>query len=303
MDTIERTYAQMRGPYNELIKYFGIYNPDLSINTSSDWTCDQVFSFREFVPKKWINSFLKEDMGISFEDGSQVLDLLWYNANLNFAYTNEQSQVLFMQEYFNESDFAWPVIKEDLLRLHRLLTSRDLSYEPIQIKIGKGESYTIQNSLNWLTRVFENQCFKKVFGEITEEQITEEIEKKERQKNAEKKRLENIKREKRKREKAVACGLSDLFLDNGLVTIAADAKFLLFAKDYLFLMGFISEDEHRDKFFTENIRQWINGSRQKRPRLDTLPPAESVTHAELATRSEDENQQTRFFDLAYPRNK
>ena len=43
METIERTFAQMRGPYNDLIKYFGIYNPELSINTSSDWTGEVVF--------------------------------------------------------------------------------------------------------------------------------------------------------------------------------------------------------------------------------------------------------------------
>lgn len=303
METIERTYAQMRGPYNDLIKYFGIYNPELSINTSSDWTGDQLFSFREFVQKKWILAFLQEDMGISLEEGSYILDLLWYNANLNFAYSNEKAQVLFMQENFNENDFAWPAIKEDLLQLHRLLTSRELRYEPVQIKIGKGQSYTVQNSMNWLTRIFENQCFRKVFGEISDAQVTEELNKIESRKAAKKKRLEHVKREKRKREKAVACGLSDLFLDNNLVTIAADAKFVKFAKDYLFLMGFISEAEQQDKFFSENIRQWINGSRQERPRLETLPAPVTVTHAELAIRSEDENQQKRFFDLAFPRNK
>ncbi len=300
MDTIERTYAQMRGPYNDIIKYFGIYNPELSINTSSEWTEDQLFSFREFVPKKLIRSILKKDMELSLDDGSQVLDILWYNANLNFAYSNEREQVLFMQENFNESDFAWPAIKEDLLRLHQLLASRDLSYEPVQIKIGKGQSYTLQNSMNWLTRVFENQCFKKVFGEISDAHVAEELNKIENRKAAERKLLEHEKREKRKREKSIACGLSELFLDNNLVSIAADSKLVLFARDYLFLMGFISETEHDDVFFTENIRSWINGAQGKRPKLDSLPPAEKCTMKDFV-RTEDEMQKWRFFELADPR--
>ena len=199
----------------------------------------------------------------------------------------------------NEDELAWPSIREDLLRLAAFFRSRDFNYKAIQIKSGKGRICELQNYMGWFNRVFEKQCFEKVFGNLSDEQIHAELDAIDEQKKTAKKRLEQERREKRKKVKAIACGLSDLFMERSLVTVPANVNLLYFASDYLYEMEYITQDEHDEPFFTETIRAWINGSRDRRPRLDTLPPARRCTLEDLRP-TENEKQRKRLIDMAFP---
>ena len=300
MESIKRTFALMKGPYKELVKYFGVYNLDLSINEDSDWMDDQDFTFPLIIGKDRIADLLRQDMDIVPDENDQVLDLLWLNANLNFSDFNEQAQHAMDDEFGgNEDELAWPSMREDLLRLAAFFRSGDFNYKAIQFKSGKGRSCEIQNYMGWFNRVFEKQCFEKVFGNLSDEQIRAELDAIDEQKKDAKKRLEQERREKRKKVKAIACGLSDLFMERGLVTVPANVKLLYFASDYLYEMEYITREEHDSPFFTETIRSWINGSRERRPRLDTLPPARRCALEDLRP-TENDKQRKRLIDLAFP---
>ena len=303
MGEIVRTFAQMKEPYKGLVKYFGVYNLDLSLNEDSDWMDDQDFTFPLIIGKDRIAELLRKDMDLVLDGDDPVLDLLWLNANLNFSDFNEQAQQAAMDEFGgNEDELAWPSIREDLLRLAAFFRSGGFDYKAIQIKSGKGRGCEIQNYMGWFSRVFEKQCFEKVFGKISDEQIKAELDAIDEQKEAAKKRLEQERREKRKKVKAIACGLSDLFMERGLITVPANVKLLYFASDYLYEMEYITQDEHDSPFFTETIRAWINGSRDRRPRLDTLPPARRCTWEDLQPTGNDE-QRKRLINLAFPSSK
>ena len=288
----------MREPYAELVKYFGIYNPDLSLNIEGDWTLDEEYNIPVFITREKIAELLSKTMGIDSADEDSVLDLVWLNANLNFSGMNELGQEFMMGE-INEDEHAWPSMREDLLRLAAFFRSGEFDYKAVQLKCGKGRTCEIQNYMGWFNRVFENQCFEKVFGKMTDTQIQEELDKIDERNKAARKRLEQEKRERRKKEKAIACGLSDLFMDKGLIKVPANVKLLSFLKEYLYEMEFIGEDEYEDPFFTETIRTWINGSRAKRPRLDTLPPPRPCSLEDLKP-TEDDKQRMKLVELAFP---
>ena len=288
----------MREPYAELVKYFGIYNPDLSFNTEGEWTLDEEYNIPVFITRERIAELLSKAMGIDLADDDLVLDLVWLNANLNFSGMNELGQEFMMGE-INEDEHAWPSMREDLLRLAAFFRSGEFDYKAVQLKCGKGLACEIQNYMGWFNRVFENQCFEKVFGKMTDAQIREELDIIDERNKAARKRLEQEKRERRKKEKAIACGLSDLFLDKELIKVPANVKLLSFLKEYLYEMEYIGEEEYEDPFFTETIRTWINGSRAKRPRLDTLPPPRPCSPEDLKP-TEDDKQRMKLVELAFP---
>lgn len=300
MEYIERTFAQMKDPYKELVKYFGVYNFDLAINADSTWMDDQDFTFPLIIGKERISELLRRDMDLVLDENDPVLDILWLNANLNFSDFNERAQQATEEEFCpNEDEQAWPSIKEDLLRLAAYFRSGDFNYKAIQIKSGKGRSLEIQNYMGWFNRVFEKQCFEKVFGTMSDEQIRTELDAIEESRKAARKQVEQERREKRKKEKAIACGLSDLFMDRGIVSVPANVKLLYFASDYLYEMEYTTQDEHDSPFFTETIRAWINGSRSRKPRLETPPPFRRCTWEDLRP-TEDEKRRKALIDLAFP---
>ena len=75
MESIKRTFALMKGPYKELVKYFGVYNLDLSINEDSDWMDDQDFTFPLIIGKDRIAELLRKDMDLVLDGDDPVLDL------------------------------------------------------------------------------------------------------------------------------------------------------------------------------------------------------------------------------------
>lgn len=299
MKAIEKTYAEMKEPYEVIRERFGIYNLELSLNTTWPRAEEEYFTFPEYVGKDIIQQYLVKDMDLASGDIEKVIEVLWLNANLNYSNNNAQAEEEMMLE-LGEEQIAWPSIKEDLLRLALFLKSQDLNYKPLQIKIGKKQSLEIQNSMSWFTRVFEHQCLDKVFGSITIEEIKDQLKAIDKGKEEQKKRKEHEIREKRRCEKAIACGLSEMFLEKGLIKVAGDAGLVKFTKDYLYLMEFIGDDEHDSEFFNENIRQWINNARGRYHRLKSLPAPVLCTIEDLAP-TEDDKQRKRLLELAFPR--
>lgn len=291
----------MQAPYKALCHYFGVFNNDLSLNTSTGFTINGTFVFPVFVSKDVIVNLLKRTMDITIDEDNTVFDLLWLNANLNFDDVPEKNMGEAIDQ-LNYDDALWPIMKEDILNMAILLRQSEEGYGPISIKVDRAKTIRINNCINWFSRLFDEQCVKKVFGDISNDELQAELDNLEKQKERLKKWHEHRSREKRRKEKAIACGLSDLFLDNGLISTAANAQFLNFVNDYLLVMRYITQKEHDSYLFTETIRAWINGSRKKKPRLDTSKPFKKCTLEDLKP-TEEQLRQKRFFDLITPLNK
>lgn len=245
-------------PYIPLIKeYFGLFipylEPELYLAKGND--SGRTYPVIEHVTFEDIQKLFEQYFGEGIENVAQIVSLLWLVANLYYGESYNQYQRLWNEEV-GEDCLMWPYIRKDIIRLYKLVYGKHASNEAIGLTIGE-ESVELSNDLKWFYSFLEHHLFPHCIPEIksVDDAIDELTEKGGRPKSA-------------PEIKGVVYGIARFFHDDELVSTKAPKNLVLFIKEFVTMMGLLS-DPLTKQVVNEN---WIKARIHQLdgPQLDNL---------------------------------
>lgn len=245
-------------PYIPLIKeYFGLFVPDLEpeLHLAKNNDPGRTYSIIEQVTFEDIQKLFLRYFEEGIENEGQIISLLWLVANLYYGERYKQYQQLWNEEV-GEDCLMWPYIRKDIIRLYKLVHGKHASNEAIGLTIGE-ESVELSNDLKWFYSFLEHHLFPHCIPEIksVDDAIDELTEKGGRPQSS-------------PEIKGMVCGIARFFYDKGLVSAKAPKNLVLFIKEFVTMMGLLS-DPLTKQVVNEN---WIKARIHKLdgPQLDNL---------------------------------
>ncbi len=245
-------------PYIPLIKdYFGLFVPDLELELylARDKDPGRTYPIIEHVTSEDIKKLFVQHFGDEIESEGQIISLLWLVANLYYGDRYKQYQQLWNEEV-GEDCLMWPYIRKDILKLYKLVHEKEGSNEPVKVTIA-GESIELLNDYKWFFSLLKHHLFPHCIPEINS------VDEAKKELTGEGGRPQNP-----PEIKGMVCGIARFFYDKGLVSAKAPKNLVLFIKEFVTMMGLLS-DPLTKQVVNEN---WIKARIHKLdgPQLDNL---------------------------------
>lgn len=246
-------------PYIPLIKkYFGLFVSDLEpelFHAKND--PERTYRIPEFVTYEDIQNSFTKFFGNGLESETKIVSTLWLVANFYFGdlYKLRQQQMIYD---VGEEKYMWDYIREDIIKLYKLIEEHHDYSGSIKVSIG-GETIEINNDYKWFFSLLRHHLFPHCIPEITSvEEANSDL-------------LQNKKGGRPKSDpeiKGMVYGVANLLRDESVVTAKAPKNLVLFIKEYITMMDLLT-DPLMKEIVNEN---WIKSRihQLQEPQLENL---------------------------------